>query len=336
MNIHDAESTVLLVDDNIADLALLVDKLLALGFQLMVAENGESALERVCYRTPDIILLDVRMPGIDGYETCRRLKAKPKTAEIPVIFLSALTDTDDKVQGFSAGGVDFIAKPMDFTEVLLRVRTQLALSRLQRELAQSNALLEQRVAERTVRLEAEIVRSAESEAEKVTLLELVRSQNIQLQALSNWLLTQQSDGRTALAQDMDGQMMPNLARMGALLEALIGQVEEGRIRRQLENVEQLRTRIQNFVQGVTATLLQPTPAQFRLEANLLLRVSEREVLLLMVRQHSMDEIARILEITPATVRTYRYRMMQKKDVAVRCPQQIGTGGQGCVAEAGHT
>ena len=316
MNTHDAASTILLVDDNIANLALLVDQLLTQGFQLMVAENGESAQERVRYRTPDIILLDVRMPGIDGYETCRRLKANPATAEIPVIFLSVLDDADDKVAGFHAGGVDFIAKPMDFSEVLLRIRTQLTLSRLQRELLQSNATLEQRVAERTAQLEGEIARRAQNEAEKTILLELVRSQSNQLQAIGNRLLTEQSDGRTALVQEIDEEMTQNLAQMRKQLEALLRQVTDDKLRRRLESMERLLVPIENFVKSVTVTLLQPTPTQSALGTNPLLRLSEREreVLLLLARQHPVDEIARILQITPATVRTYRYRMMLKLDL----------------------
>ena len=317
MNPHDAESTILLVDDNPANLTLLVEQLLAQGFQLMVAESGESALERVRYRKPDIILLDVRMPGIDGYETCRRLKADAKTAAIPVIFLSALTDTDDKTQGFQAGGVDFIAKPMDFSEVLLRIRTQLSLSHLRRQLAQSNAELERRVAARTAQLEEEVDRRTRNEAEKTVLLELVRAQSNQLQTITNRVLAEQTDGRSALAQEMDGQMRQDLAQMRGELEALLGQVTEGRLRHRLESMARLLTRIQNFVQGVTVTLLQRTPAQTTLEANPLLRLSEREreVLLLLARQHPVDNIARILHVTPATVRTYRYRMMQKLEVS---------------------
>lgn len=313
MNPQNAESTILLVDDNPANLTVLLEQLLAQGFQLMVAESGESALERVSYRKPDIILLDVRMPGIDGYETCRRLKATPDTAAIPVIFLSALNDADDKVQGFRAGGVDFIAKPMDFSEVLLRIHTQLSLARLQQDLAQSNAELEQRVAARTAALEAEMARRAQSEAEKSTLLELVRSQSSHLQSLGNRLLAQQSDGHTALAQEMDEQLTGNLAQMREQLGVLLGQVEEGKIRRRLESMERLLTRTEGFVKSVTVTLLQPSPAESMLGANPLLRLSEREreVLLLIVRQHSAEEIARLLQVTPSTVRTYRYRMMQK-------------------------
>jgi DNA-binding response OmpR family regulator/DNA-binding CsgD family transcriptional regulator len=316
MNPHDAESTILLVDDNPANLTLLVEQLLAQGFQLMVAESGESALERVSYRKPDIILLDVRMPGIDGYETCRRLKANEETAATPVIFLSALNDADDKIQGFRAGGVDFIAKPMDFGEVLLRIRTQLSLAREQRDLAASNAELEQRVAARTAQLEEEITRRTQSEAEKTTLLELVRAQSNQLQAITNRVLAEQTDGRAALAQEIDGQINRDLAQMRGELEALLGQVEEGRIRRRLESMERLLARMEHFVQSTTSALLQPTPAQSTLEANPLLRLSERErEVLLLVRQHSVDDIARILQVTPSTVRTYRYRMMQKLELS---------------------
>ncbi|GAK54052.1 response regulator receiver sensor signal transduction histidine kinase [Candidatus Moduliflexus flocculans] len=121
--------TILAVDDHPANLNLLFDLLSDAGFDLLVAQSGESALSRAEKTTPDIILLDVMMPGLDGFETCRRLKANPHTQKIPVIFMTALSDTVDKVTGFELGAVDYITKPIQAEEVLARVRTHLTIQR---------------------------------------------------------------------------------------------------------------------------------------------------------------------------------------------------------------
>jgi len=129
--------TILLVDDNPGNLKLLVDCLEGQDLNVAVAQKGEEALQRL-QRThlgkPDLILLDVVMPGIDGYETCRRIKLEPEHVDIPIIFLSALSDTDDKVNGFSLGAVDYITKPINFAEMIARINTHLELSELRKQL----------------------------------------------------------------------------------------------------------------------------------------------------------------------------------------------------------
>src|SRR6185436_4031866 len=127
--------TILIVDDTPANLGVLVETLGAAGYRLMVAEDGEEALAQTAQTQPDLILLDVMMPGIDGLETCRRLRARKATAEVPILFMTALNETADKVKAFAAGGVDYITKPIEHDEALARVRTHLALRRLHRELA---------------------------------------------------------------------------------------------------------------------------------------------------------------------------------------------------------
>lgn len=131
--------TVLIVDDTPANLSVLLECLGQAGHRVLVAEDGEEALEQVALTPPDLILLDVMMPGIDGFETCRRLRANPATREIPVIFMTALTDTREKLAGFAAGGVDYITKPVQHEEALARVATHLQLQRLRRELAEQLA-----------------------------------------------------------------------------------------------------------------------------------------------------------------------------------------------------
>lgn len=142
------QHVVLLVDDNPTNLGVLFDSLSDSGFKILVAQDGESAIEQVNYLKPDIILLDVMMPGIDGFETCKRLKQNPDTHDIPVLFMTALTETVDKVKGFSVGAVDYITKPFQTEEVLARIQTHLAIQQLQQQLQLQNQKLQQEIRER--------------------------------------------------------------------------------------------------------------------------------------------------------------------------------------------
>ena len=139
--------TILIVDDNSANLGVLSDALSQAGFEVRVAKSGKMALERVKYALPDLILLDVMMPEMDGFETCRRLQANPETTQIPIIFMTALSDTANKVEGFQLGAVDYITKPFQQEEVLARVKLHLKLHVLAEKLEQKNMLLEQKVVE---------------------------------------------------------------------------------------------------------------------------------------------------------------------------------------------
>jgi sigma-B regulation protein RsbU (phosphoserine phosphatase) len=137
----------LLVVDDGRDNRLLLERILRPeGYQLRFACDGADALEKAAAERPDLVLLDVVMPGLDGFEVCRRLKQAERLAEVPVIFLSALTDTDDKVAGLSLGAVDWVAKPFDAREVQVRVRNQVHLRQMARSLLQANHELEARQA----------------------------------------------------------------------------------------------------------------------------------------------------------------------------------------------
>jgi DNA-binding response OmpR family regulator/DNA-binding CsgD family transcriptional regulator len=151
MRTENVES-ILVVDDVPANLGVLLEFLGAAGFEVLVAESGRGALEQLEFVHPDIVLLDVLMPGMDGLAVCRRLKQRPEWSDIPVIFMTALTETVDKVAGFAAGGVDYVTKPVQPEEVLARVRAHLEIRRLQRELQTKNAALQREV---RLRLEAE-------------------------------------------------------------------------------------------------------------------------------------------------------------------------------------
>lgn len=123
-NVFDNPSTVLIVDDNPANLQVMAN-ILKEHYKIAVANNGEKALDLAIEKKPDLILLDIMMPGMDGYEVCKKLKENNVTNEIPVIFLTALKETDDIVKGFNAGGVDYIPKPFKKEEVLVRIKTQI-------------------------------------------------------------------------------------------------------------------------------------------------------------------------------------------------------------------
>lgn len=146
--IENPSRTILLVDDSPVNLGVVAEKLESHGYDVMVALDGEEALQRVDVALPDLILLDVMMPGIDGFEVCRRLKAKEHTRDIPVIFMTSLSGIEDKVKGFAAGGVDYITKPIQVEEVRARVSTHLELRLLRRKLEEKNCKLELEIVER--------------------------------------------------------------------------------------------------------------------------------------------------------------------------------------------
>jgi len=139
-----AKANILLVDDTPENLTLLIGLLKGEGYLIHAAPNGPRALATAQRIAPDVILLDIKMPGMDGFEVCERLKADERTRDIPVIFISALNEVVDKVKGFEVGGVDYITKPFQPEEVLTRVKTHLLLSRLRNHL---EALVEERMAE---------------------------------------------------------------------------------------------------------------------------------------------------------------------------------------------
>jgi len=129
---------VLIVDDEVANVELLARRLEAIGCQTQVASSGERAIALARTEQPDLILLDVMMPGIDGWQTCRRLKSQPETAEIPVIFVTARDRSDDVSKGFEVGGIDYITKPIEPMELAARVRSAIFTKRLQDELRRTN------------------------------------------------------------------------------------------------------------------------------------------------------------------------------------------------------
>ncbi len=142
-------AAILIVDDVPENVILLNRVLQNAGYAVRTAENGLRALELASREPPDLILLDINLPGVDGFDVCAHLKSDERTSEIPVIFISALDDTEGKVRAFQLGGVDYITKPFQFEEVIARVETHLAMQNLRRSLEEANQKLARHVAELT-------------------------------------------------------------------------------------------------------------------------------------------------------------------------------------------
>ncbi len=150
-----AKAVILIIDDNPININLLTHILVRRGYEIRSANSGPHALAAIRDDLPDLILLDIMMPEMDGYEVCAQLKAAEQTRDIPIIFISALDATKDKIKGFNVGGVDYITKPFQFAEVLARVQTHLTLRSMQRTLQDQNIKLEQEIRER-VRAEEQL------------------------------------------------------------------------------------------------------------------------------------------------------------------------------------
>lgn len=174
------EKIILIVDDNITNIKLLFNILKEYGFKILIAKDGMSTISTVQKILPDIILLDVIMPGIDGFETCRRLKASPIAKDIPIIFMTALSDSIDKVKGLNLGAVDYITKPFQYDEVLARINIHL---RLQAEIKNRTAA-ENSLKQLTANLEKEIEKRTTELTNSLTTLHQLQLQLIQHEKMS--------------------------------------------------------------------------------------------------------------------------------------------------------
>lgn len=145
MNDFERKQSILIVDDNPHNLRLITDTISGIGYELRVALSGKAALESAITQPPDIILLDINMPEMDGFEVCKRLKSNEELKSIPVLFISALAETEDKVKAFKAGGVDYITKPIQGEEVIARVKTHLAMCKYQADIIEKNTILQKAI-----------------------------------------------------------------------------------------------------------------------------------------------------------------------------------------------
>ncbi len=210
------DERILLVDDTPENLDVL-SGLLA-NYKKSVAINGVEALKIAqCDNKPDLILLDIMMPEMDGYETCKKLKEDPSTKNIPILFMTALSETVDKIKGFELGAVDYITKPFEPEELLKRIETHLELARLQKELKNHNELLEQKVKERTAELNASnknlIIAKEKAEAANSLKSVFLAQMSHEIRTPINIMVSYASLLQSELSEDSDESMVRGLKSM---------------------------------------------------------------------------------------------------------------------------
>jgi len=311
---------VLVIDDTPANLKVAVAHLKAHGLEVLTARDGDAGVKRAVLTTPDVILLDIQMPGIDGYATCRRLKSTPETSGIPVIFMTARTATDDKLRGFEVGGVDYVTKPFDAPELVARVRAQIQIVQLQEQLEERNLDLEARVAERTAALQRELDAKERYEQERAQLLEMGRVQSDQLRELTRRWLDERGEKDRDLADTLNARVVDRLdevrrrieqARLAARdPESAATEAVPGLLDAAVELLEPVTRLVTELGEDLRA------PGAPPLDTSRLLRLSSREteVLQLLLAGKQNKEIAYALDVARTTVSTYRVRIMEKLEV----------------------
>jgi signal transduction histidine kinase len=288
------EQSILIIDDSPANLGILTEYLEEYGFTIFVARDGEGGIEKAQYALPDLILLDVLMPGIDGFEICRQLKINEATRNIPVIFMTSLVGPEHAVTGLEVGAVDYITKPFHQAEVLARVRTHIALHNMQLQietqniqLQQTHNELEQRVKERTAELaEANVNLTAEIEerrrAEKAlqqnaerlqALNEIAETHREQLRLLSARLAETQETERKRLAHELHDRVGQNLSTLGFILNIVRSQICKGLpdpapSLAHLDDAQELIKQTTGYVRNVMTDLRPPVLDDFGLLAAL--------------------------------------------------------------------
>jgi DNA-binding response OmpR family regulator/DNA-binding CsgD family transcriptional regulator len=318
MPAHSPRQTILIIDDSPDNLRIAVDLLTAYSFDIRTARDGQIGLRRALNGEPDLILLDVQMPGIDGYETCRQLKANPALAHIPVIFMTARSDVQDKIRAFDVGGVDYVTKPFEPRELLARVRTQLKLGSLQQALSQRNDLLEERVAEQTASLRSEVEVRRLYDEQREHLLSLVRSQSEEMRRITrSWM-----DERSTRDQHLASNLKEHITARLELVTAHLSQAQElmptedgdwidpDACRQHLEAAMTLLKPVLKGSVALQSTLVEHAPVS---KDSLLLSLSSREyeVMQLLTEGRANKEIAYTLGVAPSTVSTYRNRILEK-------------------------
>ncbi|MFT5681671.1 MAG: DNA-binding NarL/FixJ family response regulator [Myxococcota bacterium] len=311
------QHAILIIDDNPNNLKVILSHFEAYSFEMYTALDGETGLRRARLAQPDLILLDIQMPGIDGYETCRRLKANPQTADIPVIFMTARTESADKVQGFDVGAVDYVTKPIEVNELMSRVRAHLEIRRLQRAQQAHASQLEDRVKERTIELEREIAQKEAFQSEQERLLQLVRLQSEQLRRLTHQWVADNSAHNNGLAKSLDEHIGGRLALLTGHIQQAAALVEGGvddTLNGHLESALALLRPAQMEAEALSSTLRKSTPDTLTSSPLLQLSSRECEVLQMTAEGKTNKEISYTLRIAPSTVSTYRNRIMEKTGV----------------------
>ena len=333
------DGLILVVDDTVANLQILADFLVDCGYRVLVAQEGEEALERAALALPDLILLDVMLPDTDGFDVCRRLKQQSATCDIPVVFMTALVEVEHKLMGFAAGGIDYVTKPLQLAEVLARIDTHMRLRWLQKQLEDKNAELQRshdelecRVAERTaelseanrcLRLEIEERRQAE---ERLALnVAALKEAELNLRELAARQHTAREEERKHIARELHdelGQFLTALRMSVSLLRVRFGQ-DNPALTEHAKGMTQLVDRNIQVVRNVAASLrpaaldmgIQPALEwlvdEFRRHAGIgatLLVVEENIVLdddsqtaIFRIVQESLTNVARHAAATDVTV-----------------------------------
>ena len=291
----DRKPSILVVDDIPANLSVLLDLLTGAGFTVLVADSGARALLQVSHRQPDLILLDALMPGINGFETCRRLKADPATSHLPVLFMTALTDTAARLAGFAAGASDYISKPFEPEEVLARLHVQLEVQRLRRVL-EAEVRLRQSVELQLERSLSQAVLIADAEGRLVFCAQGARD-----------LLARYVSG-------FDPEIpLPTMLLVGQPIVRPPGPVRLRALRFAAEANEQ------KDEEGLTVLLLReeaPDPS-LMLSSTLDLTEREAEVLYWVANGKTSPEIAIILGSALKTVKKHLQRVYEKLGVETR-------------------
>ncbi len=217
-NIQTSGARILIVDDVPANLRILSEALESQGYRIQAATDGETALNLVAAGPPELILMDVMMPGIDGYETCRRLKKMPGMADIPVLFITARNETEDVVEGFKAGGIDYLSKPFSEAEVHARVATHLRVGRLTQALKERNAALEKAIRDRqtaeetTAHLKRQLEIISEEDADRWGYAGIIGQSDHLEKVLKQVQLLQKADRTSALVTGESGTGKEMIAR----------------------------------------------------------------------------------------------------------------------------
>lgn len=228
VNAHSAAATILIVDDTPANLALIVDCLGTQGFRILIAQDGEEGLRRAALAQPDLILLDAMMPGLDGFEVCQSLKACESTCDIPVIFMTSLADTNDKLRAFAVGAVDYVVKPLQVQEVMARANAHLSLRAVSRQLAAQNERLQQEIAER-IQAETKVIErtaqlvaaNQELEAFSYSVSHDLRAPLRTIRGFAERLRADRSLGADESGRGCLNAIIETSARMGKLIEDLL-------------------------------------------------------------------------------------------------------------------
>ena len=212
---------ILIVDDLPENVSTLFHFLDTHHFEVLVARDGKSALEIVEYQSPHLILLDVMMPGMDGFETCKRLKENQKTQDIPVIFMTALSDTSHKIRGFELGAIDYVTKPFQQEEVLARINIHLTIQNLQQQLKTKNLQLEAQNAELIAQNAKLEQRNAELDAFSYTVAHDLKNPLSEMVSLSDFLLEEHSENLNSQGRQCVQYILKSSEQMIHIINALL-------------------------------------------------------------------------------------------------------------------